>query len=58
MAPGVNGAELTVMAWLCGVEDPQLLFAVTVIFPLVELAVAFMEFVVDVPVQPLGKAHV
>jgi hypothetical protein len=58
ITPGVNGDEFAVIAMLCGAEDPQVLFAVTVIFPLVELAVAFMEFVVEVPVQPLGNVQV
>ena len=48
----------TVMANICGAEEPQALFAVTVIFPLVELAVVIIEFVVDVPVHPPGKAQV
>jgi hypothetical protein len=40
------------------VEFPQELFAVTVIFPLVELTVTEILLVVDVPVQPPGNVHV
>jgi hypothetical protein len=58
ITPGVGGAEFTVIAKVCGAEEPQLLFAVTKIFPLEEPAVAFIEFVVDVPVQPFGSVHV
>ena len=39
-------------------DAPQVLLAVTETFPLVELATAVMELVVDVPVQPPGNAHV
>lgn len=58
IVPGVEGMVFTVIANVCGVDDPQALFAVTVIFPLVELAVVFIEFVVDVPVQPPGNVQV
>jgi hypothetical protein len=56
--PGVAGIVFTVIASVCGALLPQELFAVTVIFPEVELAVVVMLFVVDVPVQPPGKVHV
>lgn len=39
-------------------DKPQELFAVTLIFPLVELAVVVMLLVVDVPVQPDGNVQV
>ena len=48
----------TVMANVCAVDEPHSLFAVTEISPLVALAVASMELVVDVPVQPLGNVQV
>jgi hypothetical protein len=37
---------------------PHTLSAVTVMFPLVALAVVVIEFVVDVPLQPDGVVHV
>lgn len=58
IVPGVAGRGLTVIANVTGAELPQPLFAVTVIFPLVEPAVVEMELVVDVPLQPDGKVHV
>lgn len=58
MLPGVAGKGVTVTARVCAVELPQLLFAVTVTFPLVELAVALIELVVEVPLQPPGKIQV
>ena len=39
-------------------EVPQALLAVTVMLPAVEFAIAVIELVVDVPVQPLGNVHV
>jgi hypothetical protein len=58
IAPGIAGTAFTVIANVCGDEEPQELFAVTVIFPLAEPAVTFIVFVADVPVQPLGKVQV
>ena len=58
IVPGVAGIVFTTTAKVCAVEFPHVLFAVTVIFPLVALAVALMLFVVDVPVQPPGNVHV
>jgi hypothetical protein len=52
------GVEFTVTAKVCGVEEPQVLFAVTVIFPLVELAVVVNELVVEEPVHPAGVVQV
>lgn len=56
--PGVAGVVFTVTIRVCAGELPQELFAVTVIFPLVALAVVLIEFVVDVPLQPPGSVHV
>ena len=39
-------------------EVLQALLAVTVMFPEVVLAIAVIELVVDVPVQPLGNVQV
>jgi len=58
MDPGVAGVGLTVTASVCTVEEPQVLLATTVTFPLDEPAVALMEFVTDDPVQPDGNDHV
>ena len=48
----------TVIARDDDTDDPHELFAVTLILPLVALAIVFIELVVDVPVQPPGKTHV
>ena len=59
IVPGVAGAtETTPTANVCGVELPQALFAVTEIVPPVDVAVAIMFEVVDVPLHPFGKVHV
>lgn len=58
IVPGVAGTGFTFIANVCAREEPQELFAVTVMFPLVEPAVALMELVTDVPVQPDGNVHV
>ena len=58
IAPGAAGTVFTDTVRVWAVEEPQLLFAVTVIFPLVEPATAVMEFVVELPVQPEGKDQV
>jgi hypothetical protein len=59
IVPGVAGIEAEeVTARLRTVEEPQALFAVTVIFPLVAPAVGLIEFVVELPVQPPGNVHV
>jgi len=39
-------------------EDPQELFAFTLMFPAIIPAVTLMEFVVEFPVHPEGKAQV
>ena len=46
----------TVNVW--AIDEPQALFAVTVILPPVVLATAEREFVVEIPVQPPGKVQV
>ncbi len=58
MVPGVAGILITVTLNVRGEEEPQELFAVTVILTLVELAVVTMEFVVEVPVHPTGNVQV
>jgi hypothetical protein len=40
------------------IPEPQSLFGVTETFPLLAPAIAVMEAVVDVPVQPEGRVHV
>ncbi len=52
------GNPFTAIGNIAAAEFPQVLFAVIVIFPLVELAVVVIEFVVDVPLHPLGNVHV
>ena len=58
IAPGVAGVAFTTIAWEDAADVPHELVAVTVTLPLVELAAAVIELVVDVPVQPLGNVHV
>lgn len=58
IAPGVEGTAFTVIARVCTDDDPQVLFAVTVIIPLVEFAVVAILVVVDTPAQPEGKVQV
>ena len=58
IVPGVAGAVFTVTDNVCAVDEPQVLFAVTEILPLVEPEVAVMLFVVLVPDQPPGNVHV
>jgi hypothetical protein len=58
IVPGVAGIELTVTANVCAGEAPHTLSAVTVMFPLVALAVVVIEFVVEVPLQPEGIVQV
>jgi hypothetical protein len=56
--PGKAGTEFTVIANVCAVEEPQALFALTVMLPLTAPAVAVILVVVEVPVQPDGNVHV
>jgi hypothetical protein len=59
IAPGVAGTEVVIFtAKVCAVEFPQVLLAVTDTVPLVELVVAIMLLVADVPVHPPGSDHV
>jgi hypothetical protein len=58
IVPGWLGMLLTVMASVCAVDDPHVLLAVTETLPLIALAVAVMEAVVEVPVQPPGNVQV
>jgi hypothetical protein len=58
MDPGVEGMLFTVIAKVCAVLEPQVLFAITVIFPLVALAVVAILFDELVPVQPDGNVQV
>ena len=55
-AEGVPLTMFTTNVWVA--ELPQALLAITVMLPEVELAVALMLVVVDVPVQPDGKVQV
>ena len=56
LAVAVTVIEVT--ASVCAMEEPQALFAVTVMLPLVALAVALIDVVVLVPVHPEGKTQV
>ena len=59
IAPGVDGADAdTVTASEPAELVPHALVAVTDTLPLVEPVVTVIEFVVDVPVQPVGSVHV
>ena len=58
MAPGNVGVESTITASDCAAELPQVLLAVTKILPPALPAVVDIEFVVELPLQPLGKVQV
>lgn len=58
MAPGWAGILLFIVTANVCASEVQVLFAVTETFPLVVLAVALIELVVDVPVQPAGNVQV
>ena len=58
MAPGLEGTGVTVTDNVWAEDEPQVLFADTVTFPLVVLAVAVMEVDVEEPVQPPGSVQV
>jgi hypothetical protein len=58
MFPGIAGAEVTDTANVCAGEEPQILFATTLILPLAVPAVVDMLVVVEVPVHPDGNVHV
>ena len=57
IALGVEGNELIVIACVEAKLVPHEFVAVTDKFPPTVLAVAAIEFVVDVPVQPEGKVQ-
>ena len=48
----------TDIIFVCDEDEPQALFAVTVILPLVAFAVVLIEVVVEEPIQPEGSVHV
>ena len=52
------GLRLTVIALIVAAENKPQLFAVTVIFPLVVVAMAEMEVEAEPPDQPLGVVQV
>ena len=52
------GSGLTATANVCAGEAPHPLLAVTVMLPLLGLAIAVIEAVVELPVHPLGNVHV
>ena len=54
----MEGCELTVTFNVWGEDEPQELIALTVTGPLLLNAVAFMVFVVELPVHPEGKVQV
>ena len=58
MVRGVEGMLFTVTLNDCAADEPQILFAVTVMLPLVVLEVAEMKLDVELPVHPLGRVHV
>ena len=58
IVPGVAGIVFTTIACEEADDAPHPLLAVTVTLPAVEFAIAVIELVVDVPVQPLGNVHV
>ena len=58
MVRGVEGILSTVTLKDCAADEPQILFAVTVMLPLVVLEVTVMELDVELPVHALGRVHV
>jgi hypothetical protein len=58
IAPGWEGTGVTVTANVLGKPPPQTLFAIAEIVPSAFPVVTVMEFVVDVPVQPVGNVQV
>ena len=58
MVAGCAGTAFTPTARVCAALVPQVLLAVTVMFPPVAPAVALIELVVDVPLHPPGNVHV
>jgi hypothetical protein len=58
MALGCAGRGLTVTAKICAELLPQLLFALTEMFPLLAPTVVVIDVVVEDPVHPDGSVHV
>ena len=58
MVPGELGVELTPTFNVLVAEEPQVLFAETIIFPPMELDTVEIVLEVEVPVQPPGRIHV
>lgn len=56
--PGFSGRVITLIPNVVSADVPQLLLALTVIFPPVIPATALIELVAELPVQPEGKVHV
>ena len=56
--PGIEGAEFTVIVKVCTTEEPQRLFAFTLMFPPVVPAMVLILVVVEVPDHPDGNVHV
>ena len=57
MGPDATGGEFTIIVREEGSLVSQALEAMTLMLPPLEFAVASMEFVVDVPVHPLGNVQ-
>ena len=57
MAPGWPIAPTEVTLTVLAEDDPQLLFAVTLIFPLLAPAVSVILFVVELPDHPAGNVQ-
>jgi hypothetical protein len=57
MDAGVDGVARTLTARVSAGESPQAFEAATVTFPPVAPALAWMEFVLELPVQPPGKVQ-
>lgn len=58
IAVGCDGNGDTVVDTVCTVDDPQLLFALTVMFPPEDPANAIIVLVDEVPDQPFGNVQV
>lgn len=58
MVPGTAGTVLSVIPRVFGEVEPQVLLAVTVMFPPEVFATALIELVVETPVHPGGRVQV
>ena len=56
--PGWAGNAVTATYKDLAGPEPQVLFAVTVIFPLVAPAIGVIEVDVELPVHPEGNVHI